>query len=69
MNLDMIRPRNDTEDLILSRSENCEMLIEQIHGKAAESFKLKLTQARETFFPNHQSQLRDVGWKNYQVWR
>ena len=29
MNLDMIRPKNQTEDLLLSITKNCEMLIEQ----------------------------------------
>ena len=62
MNLDMIRPRNDTEDLILSRSENCEMLIKQTRGKEAESLKFKHTQAEKHFPSNHQSQLRDVRW-------
>ena len=33
MNLNMIKPRNETEDLILSITKNCETLIEQTHTK------------------------------------
>ena len=31
MNLNMIRPKNETEDLILSADRNCETLIHQTH--------------------------------------
>ena len=31
MNLNMIRVKNETEDLLLSLSKNCETLIEQTH--------------------------------------
>ena len=34
MNLNMIRPKNETEDLLLSITKNCETLIEQTHKKA-----------------------------------
>ena len=39
----MIRPKNDTGDLLLSITKNCETLIEQTHGKAEETFEFKLT--------------------------
>ena len=29
----MIRPRNETEDLLLSITKNCETIIEQTHTK------------------------------------
>ena len=29
MNLNMIRPKNETEDLILSKTKNCETIIQQ----------------------------------------
>ena len=31
MNLNMIRPENGTEDLLLSKTKNCETLIDQTH--------------------------------------
>ena len=46
MNLKIIRPRNETEDLLLSITKNCETHIEQTHRKAEESLNFKLTQAR-----------------------
>ena len=33
MNLNMIQPKNETEDLLLSITNNCETLIEQTHRK------------------------------------
>ena len=49
MNLKMIRPENETEDLLLSITKNCETLIEQTHGKAEETFEFKKTKRIETF--------------------
>ena len=33
MNLNMIRPKIETEDLLLSLNKNCETLIKQTHRK------------------------------------
>ena len=33
MNLNMIRPKKETEDLLLSKSKNCETLIKQTHTR------------------------------------
>ena len=33
MNLNMIRPKNETEDTLLSITKNCETLIDQSHKK------------------------------------
>ena len=49
MNLNMVRPKNETEDLLLSITKNCEMLIEQTHRKARETLEFKMTKPRETF--------------------
>ena len=49
MNLNMIRPKNETEDLLLSITKNCETLIEQTHRKAEETLEFKMTKSRETF--------------------
>ena len=45
----MIRPENETEDLLLSITKNCETLIEQTHTKPQETLKFKMIKPRETF--------------------
>ena len=49
MNLNMIRPKNDTEDLLLSVTKNCETLSEQTHTKPQETLEFKMTKPKETF--------------------
>ena len=49
MNLNMIRPKNETEDLLLSITKNCETLIQQSHRKAEEALEFKMNKSRETF--------------------
>ena len=49
MNLIMIRPRKETEDLLLSITKKCETLIEQTHRKAEETLEFKMFKPRETF--------------------
>ena len=49
MNLNMIRPKNETEDLLLSITKNCETLIEQIHRKAEETLEFTMIKPRESF--------------------
>ena len=49
MNLNMIRPKNETQDLLLSKTKNCVRLIQQTHGKAEQTLKLKLIKSGETF--------------------
>ena len=41
MNLNMIRPKNETEDLLPSKTKNCETLIEQTHTKPQETLELQ----------------------------
>ena len=45
----MIRPKNQTEVLILSITKNCETLIENTHRKAEETLEFKMVKPRETF--------------------
>ena len=45
----MIRPKNETGDLLLSITKNCETLIEQTHRKAEETLEFKMNKSRETF--------------------
>ena len=49
MNLNMIQPKSETEDLLLSITKNCEMLIEQTHRKAEETLEFKMNKPREIF--------------------
>ena len=52
MNLNMIRPKNETEDLLLSKLKNCQTLIEQTHRKAEETLEFKMIKPKETFHSN-----------------
>ena len=45
----MIRPKNETEDLLLSITKNCGTLIDQTHRKAEETLEFKMIKPRETF--------------------
>ena len=53
----MIRPKNKTEDLLLSIPKNCETLIEQTHRKAEET----LTKQEKHFISIHEYRLKDLG--------
>ena len=45
----MIRPKNETEDLLLSITKNCEKLVEQTHRKPEEKLEYKMLKPREIF--------------------
>ena len=45
----MITPKNQTEDLLLLITENCETLIEQTHTKPQETLEFKMIKPKETF--------------------
>ena len=45
----MIRPKNETEDLLLSITKNCETLIQQTHTEPQETLEFKMIKPRETF--------------------
>ena len=49
MKLNMIRPKNEIKDLLLSITKNCETLIEQIHRKPGKTLEFKMVRPRETF--------------------
>ena len=49
MNLCMIRPKNETKDLLLSITKNCETLIKQTHRKTEETLEFKMIQSKQTF--------------------
>ena len=52
MNLKMIQPKNETEDLLLSITKNCEKLVKQTHRKPEETLEFKMLKPRETFHFN-----------------
>ena len=45
----MFEPKNETEDLLLSTTNNCGMLIEQTHRKVEVILELKKIKRRQTF--------------------
>ena len=55
----MIRPKNETEDLLLSINKNCERLIEHIHRKAEETLEFKIIKPREMFHLNPPIEIED----------
>ena len=61
MNLNMIRPKAQTEDLLLSITKNCETLIKQTLRKAEETLEFKMIKSRQTFHFNPPIQIRKIG--------
>ena len=59
MNLNMVKPKNETEDLLLSITKNCETLIEQTKTKPQETLEFKMTKSRETFHFNPPIQVKE----------
>ena len=49
MNLNIIKPKNETENLLLSITKNCEKLIEQTHRKPEETLEFKMIKSKESF--------------------
>ena len=49
MNLNMIRPKTETEELLLSITKNCQTLVQQTHRKPEENLEFKMIKPRETF--------------------
>ena len=45
----MIRPKNETEDLLLSITKNCETIIKQTHRKPEETLEFKKIKPKEMF--------------------
>ena len=70
MNLNMIRPKNETEDLLLSITKNCETLIQQTHTKPQETLEFKMIKPKETFHFNPPIQTTDwmIGLTDLQVY-
>ena len=58
MNLNMVQPKNETEELLLSITKNCETLIEQTQRKPEETLEFKMIKPRETFHFNPPIQIK-----------
>ena len=52
MNFNMIQPKNETQDILLSITKNCEKLIEQTHRKAEDTLEFKMNKPRKIFHFN-----------------
>ena len=61
MNLNMIGPKNETEDMLLSITKNCETLNKQTNTRPEETLEFKMTKPRETFFSSNQFKLKEIG--------
>ena len=62
MNLNKIRPKNETKDSLLSITRNCETLVKRTHKKSEETLEFKLIKPRETFHFNARIQVKEV-WR------
>ena len=61
MNLNMIQPKNQTKNLLLSITKNCETLIKQTDRKAEETLEFKMTNQEKYFILHHKFQLKKIG--------
>ena len=55
----MTRRKNETENLLMSITKNCETLIEQTHTKPPEILEFKMTKPRETIHFNPPIQVKE----------
>ena len=71
MNLNIIRPKNETENLLLSITKNCETLIEHTHTKSQETLEFKMIKPKETFHFKPSIQIQGhwmIGLTNLEVY-
>ena len=71
MNLKMIRPKNETQILLLLLTKNCETLIGQTHRKPEETLIFKMIKSRETFHSRPSIQIQGswmLGLVNLEVY-
>ena len=67
----MIRPKIETEDLLLSITKNCETLVKETHRKAEEALEFSLSQPREPFYYNPLKSIERswmLGLTNFEVY-
>ena len=61
MNLKLVRRKNETRDLLLSITKNCETLFEQNHRKAEETLEFKMNKPTKTFQFKPQIETKGIG--------
>ena len=61
MNLNMIQPRNKTEDLLLSITKNCETFLKKLLQNYKKHSNSGLTNQEKLFVLLHLSRLKDHG--------
>ena len=67
----MIRPTNQTQDLLLSITKNCQTLIDQTHTKAQETLEFKMNRSKQTFHFNPPIQVKEdwmLGLRSLEVY-
>ena len=55
----MIRPRKETEDILLSTTKNCKMITKKTHIKPEETLEFEIIKPRKTFHFNPPIQIED----------
>ena len=71
MILNIIRLKNETENLLLSKTKNCETPIEQTHTKSQETLEFKMIKPKETFHFKPSIQIQGhwmIGLTNLEVY-
>ena len=71
MNFNMIQPKNETEDLLLSITKNCKTIIDQTHKKPEETLEFKVTKPKETFHFSSPMEIKEdwmLGLVNLEVY-
>ena len=62
----MVRPRNETENLLLSMFKSCQTLIKQHRENHKKHLNLCLPKQEEQLCSNHQSQMKETQFRvNY----
>ena len=59
MNLNMIRPKIETDDLLRSITKNCQTLVNQTYKQPEEALEFKMTKSKETFHFNPPIQVKE----------
>ena len=70
MNLNMVQPKNEREDLLLSKTKTYETLFKQTHRKSEETLDIELTKSKKTFHFNPPVEIKEdwmIGLVNLEV--
>ena len=71
MNLNRIRVKNETEDLLLSITKNCETLKHQTRTRGQERLEFKMIKPRKTFHFNPPLEVKEdwmIGLTSWEVY-